>query len=146
MNVLPFVRPCKPLSEMNLVTDDLQVNEDMVRQIGLDRANREYEAYKEQGLFPDWSKIVRAETDRARELAETMIAVRRGQREYKFKSPRDKWLGRLRLELEKAENGLGMPYQADEVRRLKSWIAEIESASDKDVGLLLAMKLLEQHA
>lgn len=134
------------LHERDLVTDDLTVNEDMVRQIGLFRADREYHAYKQQGLIPDWSKIVRAERDRARELAETMIAVRRGQREYQFKSRRDRLLGTLRLELEKAELGLAIPYQADEVRRLKSLIAEVEATPENDIGLLLATKLLEQRA
>jgi hypothetical protein len=105
--------PAKPPSEADMVDDDGNVQYCGVQAVARWRAMKDFYAYADMGQPVPYSELYAKEYRDTLDGANIIAALRRARAVFQ-KLP-------LR-ELEKAENGLGMPYDAAKVADLKRMI------------------------
>ncbi len=118
----------RPPSEGDMVTADGELVASGIEAVARWRAVYQFQKYADEGIPLPFSEVLATERKVARDSAECIAACRKGRKQVQGLPLKEQLIRSLEYELYKAENGLGMPFDHDLVKRIKAKIAEARAS------------------
>lgn len=124
---MTFTQAGRELTYRDLITDDGWIDLRVVIALAARAADREHKAFQRIGDHRSWVECHHTEYRRVLAIATDMHEAEHARR-VNARLPVAEQLRRsIEFELEKAKHGLGMPYDADKVERLKEALEKANS-------------------
>lgn len=131
-------RDAASLSETDLITTDLAVNEDAVAAIAGHRAHRTQRICADIGHPRDLDELIAEEAARLRQQAAITISLRRARAEVVKLPARERLVRSLETRLAVLRDGLGMPRDERAIAHYEGLLTQARAAAPDDAGVVLA--------